>query len=180
MDDLGTKLDYTDYCSIPEDGHRHEIIDGAHFVNPAPSPRHQSASLHLAVELVAAIEKAGLGRVLTAPIDVQFSKHDIVQPDLVVMLADNVQIIAESRIIGAPDLVIEILSPSTAKHDRERKFTLYEKSGVHEYWLVDTSEQSVAQFALSDGRYERAVNSRERIRLRVLPEVTIDLSRIWG
>ncbi|MCB9890108.1 MAG: Uma2 family endonuclease [Planctomycetes bacterium] len=180
MDDLGTKLDYTDYCSIPEDGQRHEIIDGAHFVNPAPTPRHQSASLHLAIELVATIERAELGRVLTAPIDVQLSEHDIVQPDLVVILADNAHIIAESRIVGAPDLVVEILSPSTVKHDRERKFTLYEKSGVHEYWLVDSSEQIVSQFALSDGRYERAVTSRERIRLCVLPECTIDMSRIWG
>ncbi|MCA8970766.1 MAG: Uma2 family endonuclease [Planctomycetes bacterium] len=179
MDDLGTKLGYSEYCTIPEDGQRHEIVDGVHFVNPAPGFEHQSALSQIFFELMANIDRAGRGRVFVAPYDVQLSEHDIVQPDIVVVLADNSHVITKPRIVGAPDLVVEILSPGTARHDRERKFALYEKSGIREYWIVDTAERVVSQFTLVDGRYSHCTTAHETLRLHVLPDVEIDLACAW-
>ncbi len=177
---FGTKLGYAEYCTIPEDGLRHEVIDGVHFVNPAPTPRHQSVSSALNALLWQAIDSPGLGRVMASPLDVELADHDIVQPDIVVVLEDNMDVITKSRIVGAPDLVVEILSASTEKHDRERKFALYEKSGVREYCIVDTADRVVLQHALVDGRYELIANAREKLRLHVLPEVEIELARVWA
>ncbi|MCA8970769.1 MAG: Uma2 family endonuclease [Planctomycetes bacterium] len=180
MDNLGTKLGYAEYCAIPEDGQRHEIIGGAHFVNPAPGFSHQSVLVALTASLYVAVDPSGLGTVLVAPFDVQLSEHDIVQPDIVVVLTSTANVITDSRILGSPDLVVEILSPSTEKHDRERKFALYEKSGVREYWIVDTAERVVLQHALVDGRYQLIASAREAIRLHVLPDIEINLARVWA
>ena len=181
---FGTKLGYVEYCAIPEDGLRHEVIDGVHFVNPSPFSRHQSNSILLATELVIAIHHPRLGRVVAAPMDVQLSEHDIVQPDIVVVLNDNKQIITETHIVGAPDLVVEILSKSTRRLDRERKFALYERSGIREYWIVDTDARVIDQFVLvpcdsQHRRYDLRAQASASLQLAILPDVTIELARVW-
>ncbi len=181
---FGTKLGYAEYCAIPEDGLRHEVIDGVHFVNPAPFSPHQGALARLTIELGNSIDRPGLGRVYVAPFDVQLSEYDIVQPDIVVVLNDKKQIITETHIVGAPDLVVEILSKSTRRHDRERKFALYERSGIREYWIVDTDAQVIDQFVLvpcdSDhSRYELRAQASSSLQLAILPDVTIELARVW-
>ncbi|RLS82734.1 MAG: Uma2 family endonuclease, partial [Planctomycetota bacterium] len=108
------KLGYREYCSFPDDGWRHEIIDGDHVMTPAPSTSHQTVSKRLQHQLYMQVELAGLGLVFNPPVDVQLTEHDIVQPDLVVVLKDRTRMITPTKINGVPDLVVEILSPSTA------------------------------------------------------------------
>jgi len=109
---LKTKLDYDDLATAPEDGNRYELLDGDLFVTPAPSPQHQRASKRLQRQLEHYFEERGLGEVFNAPLDVILTRRDVVEPDLVVV-ADAQQISARG-IEGAPMLVVEILSPSTA------------------------------------------------------------------
>lgn len=147
------KLGYREYCCFPDDGRRHEIIDGDHFVTPAPSTTHQTVSKRLMHQLYTQIELAGLGLVFDAPVDVQLTDHDIVQPDLVVVLAGRTRMITPTKINGVPDLVVEILSPSTAANDTTLKKQLYERTGVAEYWIADPDNQRLEQFRLVNGGY---------------------------
>jgi len=152
----GAKLGYREYCCFPDDGWRHEIIDGDHVMTPAPSTTHQTVSKRLQHQLYTQIELAGLGLVFNAPIDVQLTEHDIVQPDLVVVLKvpiDRTRMITQTKINGVPDLVVEILSPSTAAIDTALKKQLYERTGVAEYWIADPDNQRLERYRLADGGY---------------------------
>jgi Uma2 family endonuclease len=171
------KLNYEDYVGFPNDGKRHEIIGGDHYVNPAPSTYHQYVSRRLQFQLYSAIERADLGSVIYAPVDVQLTEHDIVQPDLVVVLKDN-RIITPTKVKGTPDHLIEIVSPSTETNDRGLKRSLYERSGVPEYWIVDPLEHTVSRLVLTDGKYaEQTVG--DRLAVSYLPNVAVDLREVW-
>ena len=176
---LREKLTYADYAAIPEDRYRHEIIGGSHFVNPAPNTYHQTVSRRIQFQLHRQIESRHLGVVFNAPVDLQLSNYDVVQPDLLVVLQDRMHIVTESRIVEAPDLVIEILSPSTEHNDLVRKKQLYAKSGVREYWVVDPFEHRVDLFVLnSQNQFELREHGQE-VALWILPEVTINLGHVW-
>ena len=112
-----TKLTYEDYVLIPDDGRRHEIIDGEHYVNPAPNARHQRVLLRLAVALHNHIEPKQLGEVFVAPFDVVMSSFDVVQPDILFITAEHAAVITDKNLQGTPDLVVEILSPSNRQYD---------------------------------------------------------------
>jgi len=172
------KWTYKEYAAIPEDGLRHEIIDGEHFVNPSPSTQHQHVSKRLQYQIYTKIELAGLGVMFNAPMDVQLSENDIVQPDLVVILNENVRKITPTKIKVAPNLVVEILSPSTSGNDQTIKKDLYERSGVTEYWVVDPFEQQVDQWILQDGKYVLAPKA-VILRLTIVENVEIDLDKVW-
>ncbi len=172
------KLNYDDYAKIPQDGMRHEIIDGVHFVNAAPSTVHQHVSKRLQYQLYTKIELAGLGVLFNAPVDVQFSEFDVVQPDLVIVLNENVRKITPTKIKVAPNLVVEILSPSTTELDHTLKKELYERFGVQEYWIVDPFEQSVAQWVLTAGKYSLAP-AADPIMLAIVPGISIAQETIW-
>ena len=172
------KLRYEDYAAIPDDGLRHEIVDGEHFVNAAPSPRHQLAVVHLVSELHKQIAIPRRGLVFVAPLDVELSPHVIVQPDIVIVLAQHESIVTPTRIIGAPDVLIEIISTSTSKHDRVRKKDAYERSGVPEYWIVDPAARAVEQYVLVDGGYQLQ-SPADVIRLAALPDVAVSLAELW-
>ena len=131
------KLTYADYEKIPADGFRHEIIGGEEFMTPAPNLDHQAVLLSIAALLRAHATAQKLGRVYIAPTDVVLSKHDIVEPDVIFVSERRSSILTLKNIQGAPDLVIEVLSPSTQAEDRGPKLALYESSGVAEYWIVD-------------------------------------------
>ena len=172
------KLNYDDYAKIPQDGMRHEIIDGVHFVNAAPSTVHQHVSKRLQYQLYTKIELAGLGVLFNAPVDVQFSEFDVVQPDLVIVLNENVRKITPTKIKVAPNLVVEILSPSTTELDHTLKKELYERFGVQEYWIVDPFEQSLAQWVLTAGKYLLAP-AADPIMLAIVPGISIAQETIW-
>jgi Uma2 family endonuclease len=173
-----TRWDYAAYAAISWDGKRHEIIDGDHFVNPAPNLYHQEVSRHIQFQLYTQIELTGLGKVINAPVDLQLSNHDIVQPDLVVVTNERKYIMTPIKIKGVPDLVVEILSPSNSDHDLKTKRSLYEASGIEEYWIVMPEEHQILQLILSEGRYTEKIET-ESITMRVPPHVTVDLTRVW-
>lgn len=175
-----TKLTYDEYAMIPHDGNRHEIIDGRHYINAAPFPRHQAVSRHIGFQLYEEIELTGLGQVINSPIDLQLSNFDVVQPDLVIVLTPN-RIIDEINIKGVPDLVIEILSPSNRRHDTELKKQLYEQFAVPEYWIVDPDECVVVRFRLDEtGKFGPSIEFKDAITFDGVPGgAKVDLTRVW-
>lgn len=170
---------YADYCRIPPDRKRHELIDGRHFVNPAPSPYHQTVSRRLLYELMRRIEKPGLGEVFHAPIDVHLGPGTVVQPDLVVLRPRTRSIVGDKKLTGVPDLLIEILSPSNRAYDRRTKRDRYERSGVCEFWLVDPDTHTIEQLVLRRGAYAAPVVVTQSVTLRVFRGITIDLHEVW-
>jgi len=173
------KLTYEDYLEIPNDGKRHEIIDGEHFVNPSPSLYHQRISGAINAQLRRQIQDAGRGEVFFAPLDVQLSDVDVVEPDLIVVLNENLDILTESHIVGPPDLVVEILSPSSVRLDRHIKRKCYEKFRIPEYWIVDPEAHEVEQHCLEGDRYALRGTHTERIESGAIPDVVIDLTTVW-
>jgi Uma2 family endonuclease len=178
IDSNFNKLTYEHYVCFPDDGQRHEIVDGDHYVNPAPNLRHQTISRRLQHQLYSQIELEDLGCVFYSPVDVQLTEFDIVQPDLVVVLKDCEQILTQTKIDGAPNLIIEILSQRTARYDRTLKKKLYQRAGVPEYWIVDPDEQTIEQFVLENRRYQQRTTGDE-ITLSILDDVSIKTQGLW-
>lgn len=137
------KLTYDDYLRMPADGLRHELIGGVHFVAASPNLRHQRISANLFWMLRSYLETHPLGEVLYAPLDVVLSDFDVVAPDLFYLSRERASYLRETHLKGAPDLIVEILSPSTGARDRTLKHALYERTGVDEYWLIDPSRDCV-------------------------------------
>jgi Uma2 family endonuclease len=135
--DSSPKLTYEDYLRIPEDGKRHEIIDGEHYVTAAPFIRHQKIVMRLSILVGGFVQDHGLGEFLGAPTDVVLSDHDIVQPDLLFISNRRSAIVEDKNIQGAPDLVIEILSERNRRLDEVIKRQAYERFGAREYWIFD-------------------------------------------
>ena len=133
-----TRLTYDDFVRFPDDGMRHELIDGAHYVTPSPVLRHQKllGRLYLAIANFLE-ERSEVGQVLLSPLDTVFSPWDVVEPDLVFVAGDQLEILTEPNIQGAPALVVEILSPGTRKRDLGIKRDLFDRGGVREYWVID-------------------------------------------
>lgn len=146
------KLTYEDYQVLPDDGKRYEILTGDLFVTPAPTPRHQSISKEIEFYLMICLEKQRIGRVFHAPIDVVFAEDTIAQPDILFITQDRLVIIGERFIQGAPDLIIEILSPSR-RRDIRTKSVIYAHFNVPRYWLVDPDLECVELFELKDQSY---------------------------
>jgi Uma2 family endonuclease len=130
------RLTYDDYCLLPNDGKRYEIIDGELFVTPSPRTAHQKVVTNLCYYLADFIKKEGLGEVYVAPFDVVFSRFDIVEPDLLYISKARATVLTENNVQGAPDLVVEVLSELTADIDRTTKLKLYARFGVREYWII--------------------------------------------
>jgi Uma2 family endonuclease len=150
LHDLARKLTYEDYALIPEDGQRHEIVDGEHYVSPAPFVPHQELVVELTVRLGGFVKAHRLGKLLVAPTDVLLSIHDIVQPDLLFVSSERTAIVGLKNLQGAPDLVIEILSPRTRRLDEGAKLQAYERSGVREYGMFDPSRRGVQPWERTD------------------------------
>ena len=137
------KLTYEDYARTPE-GERWELINGELIMPPSPKEEHQSVQANLGAAMHIFTRTNDLGRVYFAPFDVVLSEHDTLQPDLLFVSKDRLDIITEDNVQGAPDLVVEIRSPSTARQDWTVKRELYARHGVREYWLVDPEAATVA------------------------------------
>ena len=146
------KWTYEDYAAISEDG-RYEVVDGVLYMSPSPSWNHQSIILEIAAHLRSFLQVAGLGRVSVAPLDVELSYGNVVQPDVLVLLNEHLDRITNARIIGAPDLVVEVASPSTARHDLSEKQDAYARAGVTEYWIVNPDAHTVELLVLKNSSY---------------------------
>ncbi len=174
-------LTYDDYLSLPNDGKRYEIIEGELLMSPAPEPEHQDVLRNIFTALASFVSANALGKVYCAPIDVVLSMTDIVQPDIVFIAHDRLSIVRKKNIIAAPDLVIEIVSPSTAIIDRTRKKMLYEHHGVREYWIVDSETKSVEVYVRRDSRFGDLTIFRvpESAASSVLPGFTLPVEQIF-
>ena len=149
------KFTYEDYCNAPEDK-RYELHDGDLIVVPAPKEQHQDIVGTLFIAITLFVRERALGRVYIAPFDIVFSNHDVVQPDVIFVSNERIDRITPDNIQGAPDFVIEVLSPSTEHRDRTFKRALYARHGVNEFWLVDTVAQSIEVLLLGSDDYETA------------------------
>jgi len=144
---------YEDYQQFPDDGKRYEIINGELFMSPAPITAHQRVSKKLTYFLESFLRTRPIGELFVAPYDVVLSEEDVVEPDLCVVLNEQKHIITTKNIEGAPDFVIEILSPFNRVMDIRRKKALYEQFGVKEYWIVDPEMETIQKFLLKDELY---------------------------
>jgi Uma2 family endonuclease len=129
---------YEQFAQLPDDGNRYEVIAGELYVTPAPRPRHQEVVVRLIVRLAQFVEQHRLGKIYPGPIDVLFAEGDYLEPDLIFVRRDRLSLVSERGIEGPPDLVVEILSHSTAKRDRTIKRDRYAFFGVPEYWVLDS------------------------------------------
>ena len=147
------KFTYEDYLNAPEDK-RYELLDGELIMTPSPGERHQSVSILLGSKLFQFVAENRLGKVYSAPFDVVLSDLDVVQPDLIFVSNERGHIITPANIQGAPDLVVEILSPSTAERDKTFKRALYARHGVNEYWIVEAGEKSITVLLFGERDFE--------------------------
>ncbi|MBA7621226.1 hypothetical protein ES703_28584 [subsurface metagenome] len=175
---------YKDYKNLPE-GAPYQLISGELIMTPAPNTYHQRISKKLEWELFK-LEEKGLGEVLYSPLDVYFSETETYQPDLVFIIKERLNIIGEQKIEGAPDVIIEILSPATAYYDLKAKMHVYEKSGVKEYWVVDPMEKSIeiyenkdGTFLLFDKAFLEKIKEKDSVSSRLFSSLKISLEAIF-
>lgn len=143
MKPVTAKMNYDQLCLLPEDGHQYELFDGELVMTPSPNTRHQRIVGRLHVELLAFVSKHSLGELYLAPLDTIMDEFTVVQPDILFVSQERVAEVVKERIEGAPDLVVEILSPSTFHKDLRRKMRVYSQFGVREYWIVDPEEETI-------------------------------------
>ena len=146
-------LTYDDYAVLPCDGNRYEILEGELAVTPAPSPKHQTASVNLTVLLTQHIREKDLGKLFHAPVDLILESTAVLQPDLLFVSKARQNLITDRAIEGAPDLVIEILSPTTSRSDRVTKAQIYARHHVAAYWIVDPERETVEVYLLNVESY---------------------------
>ena len=172
------KLTYDDLVAMfpDEDNVRRELIDGELFVTPSPIVRHQRLVMRLSTSLATHLAAhPDQGEVFASPLDIVMTPHDVVEPDLFVVLGNQRQILTDKHVRGAPGIVIEVLSPSTRKRDITIKRQLFDREGVHEYWIVDPDRNSVAVHRRgSDGGFPREAT------LEAKNSLTTPLLRGWA
>ncbi len=149
------KLTYAEYALFPSDGKRYQVIDGDLYVSPSPIDRHQVAVANIAFKLRQHVQGAALGRVRLAPLDVLLDQYTIVQPDVFFVSWDRQGILTGKNVQGAPDLIVEVLSPSTAEVDRGVKAQAYARAGVREYWLADPEAGTLEVLLRGEGESYR-------------------------
>jgi len=170
---------YEDYYKLDDD-QRYEIIDGKLLMAPAPDIWHQNWSRDLSWLIVNYVKQRQLGKVFVAPVDVVLDVHNTVQPDIVFIATSNLPIIQRRAIFGVPDLLVELISPSSVRRDRYDKKTLYARFGVKEYWIGDPANRSLEILILRNGQYDLQCSAENtgKITSQVLPEFELDLTQL--
>ncbi len=175
------KLTVADYMKTPDDV-RYQLIDGELILAPSPTNRHQAVAFELAVALRQFVRQNSLGIVQIAPLDVILAEHEVFQPDILFVSNDRREIMTPANIQGAPDLVVEILSPSTRRNDRGHKLDVYSRYGVREYWIVDPDAGLVEVLAAGDsGLALAATFSLEDVLVSpLLPGLAVELDQVFA
>lgn len=174
-------LTYNDYIDFPDDGKRYEIINGEASMTPAPSTIHQSVSANLEFILIKHVKKKKLGRIFDAPVDVILNRTTVVQPDLVFVAKQRLSMVTERAIEGPPDLVVEILSPTTSQRDQGVKMQAYATFGVRYYWLVDSQAKTLVEHILNpiDLATIKTYRMPEIATTLAFPDLAIDLKEVF-
>ncbi len=175
------RLNYGDYCALPNDGKRYEILDGGLHVSPSPRTIHQEVVGRLYEILVVHAREHELGRVFFAPFDVLLSHTDIVQPDVIFVARANASVITEANIRGIPELVVEVLSPSNPTYDTRDKRHVYARCGVPFYWMVDPQNKTLTELQLVEDDYAKVVQCKagDVFSPRLFEELTIEVDLLW-
>lgn len=175
-------LTYEDYCLLPDDGRRYEILEGELFATPSPSRAHDRFVGNLFVILYTYLRERSVGEVFIAPFDVILEKTAVVVPDLLFVSRERLGIVTDRGVEGPPDLIMEILSSGTARRDRVEKAQLYARHGVRHYWLVDPEARAIEAFELSEGQYRRTAHLAGEATFvpSLFPGLAIPLSSLWG
>ena len=179
------KLTYEDFVLFPDDGKRHELIDGEHYETAAPNLWHQQLLGRLHLLIGGWLQTHPIGEAFLSPLDVVISDVDVVEPDLLyVSNSRRDEVITPKHLRGAPDLVIEIGSPATRKRDETIKRRLYERSGVTEYWVVDPELDVVRMYRRDDAGFGRplelSAEAGDRLETAILPGFEIELARLFA
>lgn len=174
------KLILDDLRAMPEDGWRHEIIDGELVVSPAPSPPHQLLVYVLYGLLPQYVSARRRGVVFGAPIDVKFSDFSGLQPDMCFVVAGRRGVRQGGFLVGAPDLIVEVLSPSTTRHDLRTKRDVYERHGVREYGALDPGTERVLVHRLIGGRYKAELDDQRGVRSDVIDGIVLDVPALFA
>jgi Uma2 family endonuclease len=175
-------LTYEDYLSLPNDRNRYEILEGELFMTPAPSLKHQEVSRNLEFLLFSHIKTNNLGKIFYAPVDVILDESTIVQPDLAFISAGRDEVYSRRGIEGAPDLIVEIVSPGTLKFDRVSKCQIYARYGVKWYWIVNPDDRTLDEYELRENCYNLSgsYSGDMTFNPRLFPGLQMDLSEIWA
>ena len=184
MTSVVSRLTYDEFQTLPRDGSkRFELIEGEVFMTPSPNTKHQMAAGNLHFALRRFIDDHDLGRVFFAPYDIVFSRWTALEPDLLFIRKERLSIITDANVQGAPDLVIEILSPSNKAYDRKTKHRVYEKAGVPEIWYFDPENDSGEILNLgADGCYlvTAKLSGNAAIVSRALPGLSLTLGEVFA
>lgn len=172
-------LTYDDYAALPNDGKRYEIIEGDIFVSPAPKPNHQNTIGNLFGILYIYLQTHPIGKLYLAPIDLILSPINVIQPDMLFLSKEKYHLISDRSIEGPPDLIVEVLSPTTEKIDRTTKSRLYARFGVTHYWLINPTEKRLEMFHLEDGRFIGPVKSKTNVTSALFPALSFPLASLW-
>jgi len=174
------RLSLAAFMARPEStGRIEELLGGALVVSPTARERHNRIGTELALQLAPQVSARGLGRVYASPLTIVLGDQDAPAPDLCVIVRERLHILKDGYPHGAPDLVVEVLSPSNRSNDTVRKKAIYALHGVREYWIVDGDAGTVTRYFLHRGRYGLGARRSRSIRLRILPQVTVDIAAIW-
>jgi len=184
MPSPGVKLTYDDFVHFPDDGLRHELIDGEHYVTPSSNTKHQRVSINLTVLIGGWLEQHPVGQLFHAPFDVVFSHYDVVEPDLLYLSnARAADALTAKHVRGVPELVVEIGSPGTRKRDETIKRRLYERTGVTEYWIVDPEKDAIRVHRREGDDFSRvselSADSGDVLTTSLLPGLEIPLARVF-
>lgn len=174
------KFTVKDYMSMPGDK-QYQLLDGEMILAPSPSEKHQTIASQIYLALHRHVSREKIGRLWFAPLDVVLSDHDVAQPDILFVSNIRSIIITEANIQGPPDLVVEILSPGTAEHDRGYKQALYGRYGVREYWIVDPEAETIEVLGESaEGlTLVTSYQSGQTMTSPLLEGLTVDLQEIF-
>lgn len=177
---ISEKLTVEDYRATPE-GARYQLVAGELIMAPSPNCSHQAITGNLYFLLREHVAKRGLGQVYVAPFDVHLSEHDVLQPDVLFVSAANAGLIHDDGVHGAPDLVIEVLSPATAQLDAKVKRRLYAKHGCKELWLVDAllTQIQIYDFARDAAKPTRLIAEHEKFTTRLLPGLSLAAAAVF-
>jgi len=172
----------SEYREMPEGPPWIQLVNGQLVCEPSPGLRHQGLLLALVEALSGHVRAAHLGRVYFAPLDVYLSDHDVFQPDLIFVSCAREDILAEDGIHGAPDLTVEIVSPSSARRDSVHKLQVYRTSGVSEYWLIDPVAQTfqITHFGAHRDGTARSLQRNEVLRSPLFPGLVIVIADLFG
>jgi Uma2 family endonuclease len=157
-----TKKTVKDYIELPEGPPYYQLIEGELIMSPAPSYSHQRTVGRVFLKLSGLLEEKGLGEVLISPIDVYLDEKNVFQPDIVVLLKECKAKVEEKGIFGSPDVVVEILSPSTAYYDLIVKKEVYERAGVKEYWLLDPNRKTFEIYKNTEEGFKLTSQAKEK------------------